>query len=163
MQENPSSESQSNYRAFSRQPEEIPIRYAYYENARIRHPAVMHNRCEGGLYLETGDPLAPGSDIFVLFGDGDGDGDGEPPPGETYRAHVMWCRRVERPGGSTYGVGLRFMLNICHQCGQRMTHLQIHRTDGYVILCPDCADKLQSLSDGRIKESIDKYIQGNVV
>ncbi len=159
MQENPSPDSRCSYRAFSRKPDEIPIRYAYYENARTRHSAVMYNRCEGGLYLETGDPLAPGSDIFVLLGDGNG----EPDSNETYRANVMWCRRVERPGGATYGVGVRFMLNICHQCGQRMPHLQIHRTDGYVILCTDCADKLESLSNGRLKESIDKYIQGNVV
>ena len=51
----------------------------------------------------------------------------------------------------------------CDLCGENKHHEEIHETDDLVCLCTTCLKYLESLPDGKIKESIKEFLIGNVL
>lgn len=88
----------------------------------------------------------------------------EPEANDGYRAEVVWCRKIKEGAAKPrYGVGVRFTVNICDQCGRKVSYQKIRKTDKLVLLCSDCFEKLENLSEGKIKESVENYLIGNVI
>ena len=146
-----------NYRAFQRIPCEVSIMYSYIDSENYSS-AKMVNCGVGGMYFEVEKPVRSGKDIYIKLMDSR-TVISELDDTDCYRAEVLWCRQ----NGDSYGVGVRFVTNICQQCGEKIPSREICRTDDFVYLCTPCSTQLAMLHDGKIKESIENYLIGNVV
>ena len=156
-------ESACNYRAYTRDNCESPIRYAM-SDAETYRDAKMYNKSEGGMYFESeSNTLRPGSELCIKMVNYS-HALHEPEAHDGYRAEVVWCRKIKE-GAATprYGVGVRFTLNVCDKCGSKVSYQNIRKTDKLVFLCSDCFETLEKLSDGKIKESVENYLIGNVI
>jgi hypothetical protein len=152
-----------NYRAYCRDNRESPIQYANL-NTEKYHDAKMYNISEGGMYFESSqNSLRRGSEVHIRVTDYSPDIYG-PSARDGYRAEVMWCRKILKEGAqSCYGVGVRFMVNTCDHCGGTFSYSEIHRTDDFLFLCPDCLTRLRTLPDGKLRGTIENYLMGNVL
>ncbi len=146
-------------RAFSRNNHESQIRYAIL-NSDAFTDAKMCNNCEGGMYFESDNALMPGTDIRIKVMDKPFLHEHEACDG--YKAEVMWCREMAKEGVG-YGVGVRFMVNVCDKCGSKVSYHDIHKTEHLIFLCSDCHDQYLAMSDGKIKECMENYLMGNVL
>ncbi len=149
-------------RAFHRNYHEARIIYAIYGTEEFVD-AKMHNSSEGGMYFESDRNLPAGSEICIKLADYSLDRH-SPEARDGYRAEVVWCRKVFKADqNSCYGVGVRFIVNICDKCGEKVSYTEIHRTDEFVFLCPTCRRYIEALSGEKIKETVANYLLGNVI
>ena len=126
--------------------------------AKASHEAEMINSSVGGMGFLAGQELRPGDGILIkMF-------DMAPDPywleaRRDYYAEVRWC--VKRDGEEllNYQVGVRFLVDKCRLC-DKMIH---RRADDASDLCKSCFDHVCTLSDGTIKDCIEKYLMGNIL
>jgi len=149
-----------NKRAFPRIYHEAPIIYAY-NLSDIYHDGRMFNCSEGGMYLESLQTLMPGSEIHIRLMDFI-----RTPSwfevSENYCGEVVWCKSLANGSVSRYGVGVRFLLNVCDRCGEMIPYNDIRKIDKYIVLCPDCHSQLSMLSRNA-RQNVESYLLGNVV
>jgi hypothetical protein len=144
------------HRAFTRNGYRTSIHYSDC-SAKEYHEGVMINSCVGGMAFLTGLELKPGDRILIQI-------DIAPDPywldaKRNYFAEVRWCRKKEGAVSPSYQVGVRFFVEVCRLCDKT-----IHQcTADSEALCEDCRDHTCSLSDGTIKDCIEKFILGNVL
>jgi len=150
-------------RAFQRETCQARIFYSDYGNKKQLFEAQLYNASEGGMYFEAADSVQPGADLFIKLSDCSSELQGiESYDG--YRAEVMWCRKIYKEDtAGCYGVGVRFMVNTCSHCGEKVAYSDIHKTDSFLFLCSRCLKHLQMLPDGKLKDSVEKFLLGNVV
>jgi hypothetical protein len=155
-------DSACNYRAYIRDHCESPIRYSTGDSEMYRD-AKMYNKSEGGMYFESeNNTLRPGSELCIKMVNYSPAL--EPEAHDGYRAEVVWCRKIkEGAAASRYGIGVRFTLNVCDRCGGKVSYRKMRKTDKLVFLCSDCFETLERLSEGKIKESVENYLIGNVI
>jgi hypothetical protein len=147
-------------RKFSREKCEINI--IYFCNQK-EHKAKIYNISRGGVYLESGYYLKPGSDILIKVADNSletykiGVIDGG------YRGEVVWSKEVSKnKSDPIYGAGISFAI-VCDKCEETFSHSEIRKTDSFLLLCSECFEQMKSLSDGgKIKKSLEKHLIGNV-
>ncbi len=152
-----------NYRAFYRDHRDAPIIYALYDTSEY-HTARMRNCSAGGMYFESDhNSLTQGAELWIKMVDYSPDVHGHEAPQEGYRGEVMWCRKISDGNSPCYGVGVRFMVDRCDRCGERVPHAEMHKTDDLLFLCSTCLGDLDSLPDGKIKRDVENYLMGNVV
>lgn len=152
-------------RAFGRCSAEARIQYAEYNEHQTENfsNAKMYNNGEGGMYFESSDPLKPGTDILIKVIDS-GSNDHPPEARNGYRAEVMWCQKINKENqNSSYGVGVRFMVNVCDHCGRKMDYSRINVTENFLFFCPPCFEHHLQMEEGKIKECIESYMMGNVI
>ncbi|MDM8515365.1 PilZ domain-containing protein [Desulfobacterales bacterium HSG16] len=151
----------ANYRAFLRDGCKMPIMFADCKKRKY-FVGTMCNCSDGGMYFESEHDIPSKSEIFIQVNNNTSDLDNNALC-EGYRAQVMWCRKKNRNGHEYYGIGVRFVRNSCHQCGAIMPFEEICESINHMRLCVECSEKMNLLSDGRFKESIQNYLSGNVV
>ncbi len=147
-------------RAFIRSEGQTSIMVAPFNTSNY-HNAVMMNSSVGGMYFESEQPISTGTDLFIKILDL------QPDPywleyTSAYRAEVVWCRPLSNGQYGRYGIGVRFMVNACDQCGELIPYDDIHKVHDHMILCSECAYQL-SLLTGTMKSSMEQYLTGNVV
>lgn len=151
-----------NYRAFSRDDREAQIVYALHNTDKY-YSGKMLNSSAGGMYFESEhNSLRRGTDIWIKMVDSSADVHGNDDRVKEYRAEVVWCRKTMDGRVPCYGVGVRFMVNTCDQCGGKFSHEDIHKTDDLLFLCSSCIRKLKSMP-GNVKGSVEQYLMGNVI
>lgn len=151
-----------NYRAHARDEREVPIRYADYDSGRY-HEAKMCNRSEGGMYFESEHAPRPGTDIWIKLTDYSADVYG-PEACDGYRAEVMWCRELPGGNGKTrYGIGVRFIVNTCDQCGGDFCYRDMHKKDNFLMLCSGCVRHMGGIAGGKLGGTVENYLMGNVL
>lgn len=148
-------------RAFNRNSCETRIKYALYDTGNYIN-AIMYNNGDGGMYFESDDSVSPGDDLFIKIVDFR-TGDHCPEARNGYRAEVMWCRKVFKDGVSVFGVGVRFMVNVCDQCGDKVLYSEINKTNQLIFLCNDCYNCYDSMRSGYMKQKMEDYLLGNVI
>jgi len=152
-----------NYRAFTRHRCEEPIRYATYDT-EMYQDAKMYNKSEGGMYFETKSNTPPGSEELWIRMANDSPTLHAPEAHDGYRATVAWCRKITgRDAAPRYGVGVRFVVNVCDLCGRKVSYRNIRKTDTHVSLCLDCFERLGKMPGGVIKQSLENYLIRNVI
>ena len=151
-------------RAFRRDDQKASIKIADYDSKERFFDAVMYNSSEGGMYFEAKDALQPGSDIWIKVSDYSPEIHGKEAM-NGYRAEVMWCRKIYKKDekNTSYGVGVRFMVNTCSQCGEKVAYSDIQRMENFLFLCSSCVRQLESLPNGKIKDCFNNFLIGNVV
>lgn len=149
-----------NKRAFPRIHHESQIIYAY-SLSDIYHDGKMFNCSEGGMYLEALQALIPGAEIHIRLMDFV-----RTPSwfevSENYCGEVVWCKSVANGSVSKFGVGVRFLLNVCDRCGEMIPFAEIRKIDKYILLCSDCHRQLNALSR-YARENVESFLLGNVV
>lgn len=148
-------------RAFDRNDCKAKIKYALFATDNYID-AVMYNNGDGGMYFESNDTISPGSDIYIKMIDFNPEAH-SPEAKNGYRAEVMWCRKIYKDGVSVYGVGVRFMVNVCDRCGEKVLYSDIHKTDNLIFLCTSCFSGHQTMREGTLKRCVEDYLLGNVL
>ena len=162
-------------RAFTRTRHEAPIRYGY-ENTDRYFDSKMYNSSKGGMYFETAHALKLDSNINIAM-------ENFPPVLSDRQilkhctAEVRWCRKLSSADPPRYGVGARVLtkcdevskasihgINLeCDLCGEITLSKECHQSDDHVCLCSRCFARLETLSEGEIKESIRRFLIKNVI
>jgi hypothetical protein len=136
---------------------------------------MMHNACTNGMYFESDLLLQPKFDLYIkiqsyqprVF---------ELEPYKAFRARVRWCQQLTEGKIPRYGIGvqitakshLSYGINInnsnylCDFCEKRITDKLIHKTETWLLLCPDCLHYMETLSS-RSEEALERFLLGNVV
>ena len=63
---------------------------------------------------------------------------------------------------STSGENLKNSNYLCDSCEKKVVYNQIHQTETSLLLCPDCFHYLGTVPGG-IKESVERFLLGNVI
>lgn len=147
-------------RAFIRSGAQTSIMFAPFNTSNFHH-GVMKNNSVGGMYFESDRILSPGTDIYIKILDFQPD-PYWPEYTSAYRAEVVWCRPMSNGNDPKYGIGVRFMVNSCDQCGELIPYDEIHKVHDHMILCSECSLQLNLLT-GTMRNSMEQYLTGNVV
>ena len=144
-------------RAFTRNQYRAPIRFSGI-STKDSHEGEMINSSVGGMGFLSEQELKPGEGIYIEMVDVAPD-----PywlePKEDYYAEVRWCMKKDAEETTSYQVGVRFLVDTCRLCDKT-----IHRRmNGTVDLCEACYEHVCSLSEGTIKDCIQKYLMGNIL
>jgi hypothetical protein len=88
-------------RAFERYCYEASVLYSK-DGRSNESEAMMHNYSLDGIYLESEYPASPGSDICIKMVNRSSDAcDG-------CRVQVKWCKKIDHPDVSRYGIGVQY-------------------------------------------------------
>lgn len=144
-------------RAFSRNRYVAPILYSACDKKQFRE-GVMHNSSVGGMYFESPHPVYPGTGLIIRLVDFIPD-PYWPEACDSYLAETRWCSERMGDDHPNYGIGVRFVMSTCTQCGTRIR--QCCR-DG-VDLCPECQEAILTISDNKLKCCLENYFLGNIL
>ena len=93
-------------RAYRRCDLDIPIIYAFQDSDQFNQ-ARLCNYCKGGMCFVAGDPIEPGSDIYIMKENFLPDSiDAEFYDG--YLAEVQWCRKHSLEAAEQFRVGVKY-------------------------------------------------------
>jgi hypothetical protein len=151
-----------------------PILYAGY-SSKSYSKAMMYNRCEDGMYFESDSSLKPDFDLYIKVQRYRPRSIGLKPY-KAYRARVKWCHQVMDGNLPCYGIGAQFTAKshlsygtnisnanyLCDLCEKRVTDRLIHRTETWLLLCPDCLHYFETLPSV-FEEALERFVLGNVL
>ena len=150
---------------------ERPVMYADCDTI-CYYDGKVYNRSVAGVYFVSARAPKLESDIFIKpkthlierFGQRGG---------LPSRAKVIWCREIERMDEPCFGVGVQYMVNshvntleasyACDLCGERISFDDIRRMEGEVFSCGDCFERLRDLPRGKVSDSLNEFLSGNVL
>ena len=162
-------------RAFQRNKTDTPARYESVEAGKYYDSRIV-NYSNDGLCLEGQQQLPYEAlvNIDVL----------KHTPGafgpEGYRAflgEVRWCREVRANGSKIYDMGVQVISKkreadgmlekpgsySCQLCGDSVLARHVTEILEWVYLCPYCCRHFHALPQGRLKDSIERFMIGNVI
>ncbi|MCP4112285.1 MAG: PilZ domain-containing protein [Desulfobacteraceae bacterium] len=143
---------------------EAPIEYALHYEEKY-HEATMYNFSTGGMYFESASTLPQYAPVYIKILNSEHD----PDAFRVYMGQVRWCKK--RQGASFYGTGVKYIAIghiakkqdfSCELC-DRNSLRELHSTEDLLFLCLDCFKHLGWLPKGKIKESIMRFMIGNVI
>ena len=149
---------------------EAPIMYAKFNMNGYRE-ATMYNISDGGMYFESNDVLPEGIPIYIKVINFSPD-NYIPGAYRAYIAQVRWCRKNNASG---FGAGVQYVARgyitnehqatriQCDLCGEKISSGEIHETDDAMLMCLNCFKHFGTLIDGKIKKSIVRFVNGNVI
>jgi len=130
---------------------------------------------EEGISFESEHALQPGTPIYIKMTDFSLN-DHAPGVHDVYIGKVRQCRRVRN--NCAYRTSVQYMarghicsgrnvhkseLMSCDLCGKKTPWQEVHETDDSLYLCLDCFKHLGKLIDGKIKECVTRFMDGNVI
>ena len=163
-------------RSHERSVVKIPLQYRIPDSDHLGITQLF-NISEGGLYFETYRPMESSLKLEVLR-TWLPEGTHTPDAYLGHEARVRWCRELQQHRRQRYGVGIQFLretrvpsclLNLepppyrCDLCDRKITDEIICRRDLMVFLCPPCFKHLDTMPEGTVKESIIRFLIGNVL
>jgi hypothetical protein len=94
-----------------------------------------------------------------------------------YLVKVKWCKEISGMDYRCYGVGALIMSKrhelvlgklqenqyVCDLCGRLMFSADFHQEKDSLFLCSGCHAHFKSIPDGHLKESIKRFMIGNVI
>jgi hypothetical protein len=154
---------------------EAPILYASVGSDSY-YDSTIYNFSKGGIYFEPERPLAPESDLSIIMVNY-APGTFGPEAYKSYIARTRWCREVTATERHRFGVGAEFLAKSheilvadlykirihCDLCGKLCGSGEITQTVDFFHLCRHCLKHMNAMPDGIIKESIHRFLSGNVV
>lgn len=152
-----------------------PIKYSSdisggYEDARI------YNYSKDGFGIEPSQRTDPGLQIYILTSNYS-PGTSGPEAFKRYLARIQWCRENVDRSDFPFRAGVqilsmshdliestdRLAKSNCDLCGRPTETCKIVRTEGSADLCPKCHDHFMKIPNGLLKQSIERFIIGNVI
>jgi len=136
--------------------------------------ATMYDKSEGGVSFETGTKLQTGWPVSILMPPARTDGIEFTRTYEAYVARVKWCQ----PNGSEnhYKMGAQLLFqgymsnsqeddkagSTCELCESKLFG-EVYLTDEPLNLCLSCFKYLGGVLEGSTRESVIRFLMGNVV
>jgi hypothetical protein len=162
-------------RIFPRHKYETPIHYTQLTRNDI-HESRIYNFCRGGIYFQPESSIAPESDVGIIM-DNYSPGTFGPEAYRFYLVTVKWCREISGMDYKCYGVGAVIMSKrhevvlgklqenqyVCDLCGRLMFSSDLHKEKDSLFLCSGCHAHFKSIPEGHLKESIKRFMIGNVI
>jgi hypothetical protein len=149
-------------RSFTRNHFQAPILFTRC-NGKEECRAVMYNSSVGGMYFESDRPMSPGEGVLIRMADFAPD-PYWPEASDHYVGEVRWCEeKAAGVGEGAYGIGVRFVATVCKDCGHMSLEPASYTFSNVVEVCPECLAHLETLSEGKLKQSIRNHLIGNVV
>jgi hypothetical protein len=162
-------------RAYQRLASRAPFQYAPLNSEQF-HPTRAHDFSAGGVCFETHEPLEPGTDICMVM-EAYHPGFAGLEAYRSYVASVRWTQLLSKNGSECYLVGGRFIARshevittetqlpcqLCDLCGTLLPLNKLESTRGGAHLCCHCRKHFDKLPSGKIRQSIERYLIGNVI
>lgn len=162
-------------RAYQRLASQASFQYAPLNSEQF-HPTRAHDFSAGGVCFETLEPLEPGTDICLVMETYHPEHTGL----EAYRSYVAsvrWTQLYAKNGSTHYLTGTRFVTRShevittenqlphqpCDLCGDMLPLNKLETTAGGAHLCRYCLKHYSKLPAGKVRQSIERYLIGNVV
>jgi hypothetical protein len=156
-----------------RKPIETPIQYAAL-NSRDFHPTRSLNFSAGGLCYQSDQPLEPMAEVCIVMLNYAPERFG-PEGYRSYLARIRWVQPIAAPQG-TFATGAQIIArshdilsadvkefhHICDLCGALMTADRLQSTPANAQLCEHCYRQFLSVPDDRIRQSVERFLVGNV-
>ena len=157
----------------------------HYYNAPIKYAQIgtndyadsrMYNYSMKGLYFEHGLPLQTGMDVGIVMLNYT-PGSYGPEAYKFYIARIRWCTEVGNGASLIFGTGVEFLSKsheiheygkrpvryTCDLCGKLINSVNLHQSKEYVNLCPDCFKHLNSIPNSALRETVERFLMGNVI
>jgi hypothetical protein len=94
-----------------------------------------------------------------------------------YLANVQWRRAIQRDGQNLFGMGAKIMqrsheslenfshgsIVSCDLCGDDRVRSDVHVDPEFLAFCRDCDEHLEVVPEGRVKQSLFRFLKGNVL
>jgi hypothetical protein len=162
-------------RAYQRIASQAPFQYAPLDSEKFR-PTRACDFSAGGVCFEPCEPLEPGTDICIIMETYQPELTGL----EAYRSYVAsirWTHLPSESGSERYLTGGRFVARshelittenqlprqLCDLCGAMLTLNKLDTTRCGAQLCRHCMEHFVNLPCGKIRQSIERYLIGNVI
>jgi hypothetical protein len=162
-------------RAFVRNEVEAPLQFKIPEKEALA-VTRLYNVCVGGVYFESHLPMMRDHETTIVIPDLLA---GAPAPEALagYRVRIRWCNELRKQRAIQYGIGAQFLEKTeelaeavaierhlgCELCGRTLKGGSICRINGTVCLCLPCYKHLEKIPGGSVRESILRFIDGNVI
>jgi hypothetical protein len=159
-------------RTYPRLPIETPIQYAALNSTEF-HPTRSLNFSAGGLCYQSEQPLKPMAEVCIVMLNYAPERFGP----EGYRSYLARIRWVQ-PSASqnTFATGAQIIArshevlsadvkechHICDLCGALMTADRLQSTPANAQLCEHCYRQFLSVPDIKIRQSVERFLVGNV-
>jgi PilZ domain len=161
-------------RAFDRNEVEAPLQFKIPETDALA-VTRLYNVCQGGVYFESQLPMEPGHETTIVIPDLIAES-AAPGVYAGYRVRIRWCNELKKQEPK-YGIGAQFLAKTeelkkaavlkrplgCELCGRGLGAGCICHNDGTVCLCLTCYKHLEGIPEGSVRESILRFIDGNVI
>lgn len=162
-------------RLFPRQTCRLPIQYRTAENRDYRE-ALLFNCSRTGMYFEPRAMVMPGESIHIIMSNYSPSTEG-PESFQYYQAETAWCRSIPDDANPRYGLGARLLKRscrsdgvnaeiICHtcdMCGVSFPCQDLRKTEEFLYLCPSCKCSLGAMPEEKSKQSVLRFLTGNVI
>jgi hypothetical protein len=162
-------------RAYQRLASKAPFQYAPLDSSQFQ-PTRACDFSAGGVCFESHEALKPGTDICIVMEAYQPEIDGLE-AFRSYVASIRWTHLLSKNGSERYLVGSRFVARshevitnenqlprqLCDLCGSRLPLNKLETTPGGAHLCRYCQKHYNKLPNGKIRQSIERYLIGNVV
>jgi hypothetical protein len=162
-------------RAFNRIQVEVPLQFTMPKTEELAVTRLL-NYCQGGIYFESTQPLAPDDETKIVMPDLLA----KTPATNTYagyRVRVRWCNEIKESPEPKFGIGAQLLDKIenlkkakslaknstCELCDRLIEGESICRIEGTGCLCLPCYKHLEGLPDGPAREVILRYIDRNIL
>jgi hypothetical protein len=162
-------------RFFTRKDCHIPIKYAAADKTDYRQ-AILYNSSKTGVYFEAAEAPEPGVNVQIVR-PGAAASAFEPEAIRFYEGRTVWCRRLADETDSRCGCGVQLfkcghrldgaeaqlIQQNCDLCNEPTPCHELFKTSEFFYLCPACHRFLKLLPDGHLKNSIKRFLIGNVL
>lgn len=164
-----------NKRAFPRHQYKIPIKYAVSDHNHFLRSRVC-NFSNSGICFYTMELVLPGSRAGILI-DNYYPGTFGPEAYRYYYVNVKWSKKGSDGDIGFYSAGAEIISKnhemageqyqnirqLCDLCGRLCFFEDLYQEKQSILLCKECFAHYQSIPDGILKESVIRFMTGNVI
>jgi hypothetical protein len=154
---------------------ETEVRYAPADENDFKESRA-YNFSRGGMYLETPNWFPTNSNLRIVMKAYD-PGTAGPEAYRSYVANVRWHRKLQRNDAPVYGIGVQFLEQhhaaleepvqvewvACDVCNNFVKRDESRLTEDRVRICQSCCSELGCLPDGKLRDTIERYLSGNIL
>lgn len=162
-------------RAYPRTLYQVPIQYAA-SNSNQFHSARMINYSAGGICYETDQQMELDTEITVVMDNYSPDQAG-PQGYRSYLTRIRWIQQLSEQLSSHFATGSQIIARShevltgvvgeprynCDLCGALMQISRLQCTHGNAHLCEPCHKHFKSIPSGKLRDSVERFLVGNVV
>jgi hypothetical protein len=151
---------------------ETPIQYAAL-NSNEFHPTRSLNFSAGGLCYQSDQPLEPMAEVCIVMLNYSPERYG-PEGYRSYLARIRWVQPSNALQGFATGAqiiarshdiltaDINEPQHICDLCGALMAADRLISTEANAQLCQHCYRQFLSVPEGKIRQSVERFLVGNV-
>ena len=162
-------------RLFERHTANAPMKFSL-NGGKDYYDAELCNSCTNGLAFDSIQRLSPETQIDITIPE-DLPQVKNPCEHHFYHGKIRWCSEATDQQPNRFRAGaqlLTFSKTIqemslqpvactCDYCETIVKWSAIVKTDHPLFLCPDCYNYLERMPDGLLKQSVERFLVGNVI